>query len=192
MSDDQLDRNDLDIIRDFNDAAEGLEDRYETSAFITAGDRLARKLGILMERAGTGIERGELLESMAGVLDHFAKQPFEAQDSLQMYEMTTGVLLKLGESFVANLRTDTVPEFYKGEQLEYISGQLKSAAKIREDMADYFPNGASSAAIAEQGRVYRMIAEKIDSAVKNLGITPEPPPSSRPGKNRERPLRSRF
>ncbi len=62
MSDaNELDRKDLDIIRDFNDAAEGLENRYDTTNFITAGDRLARKYGYLMAsaRTGTGTRRAD-------------------------------------------------------------------------------------------------------------------------------------
>ncbi len=186
---DELDRKDLDIIRDFNDAADGIEDRYDSRSFINAGERLSRKFGYLMDSARTGLERGELMESMAGVLDHFVKQPFEAQDSLYNYETATRVLRRLGDAFIMNMRADTVPGHYTTEQLDYISGQLKLAARIRDDMAGYFPNRPNSAAIAEQGEAYLKIAEAVDRISAKFGGGQ--PKSSRPGRG-ERPHRTRF
>lgn len=191
MSDEAPNRNELDIIRDFNDAAEGIEDRYSSLTFTAAGDRLARRYGILMNAAQNGVERAELMESMAGVLDHFTKQPFEAQDSLRNYEVATRVLQRLGAAFIDNIRADTVPGHFTTDQLDFLSGHLKSAAQIREDMAGYFPNRPNSAAIAEQGEAYRRLATDIDRVSAKFADAPK---SSRPGRRDggDRPVRTRF
>lgn len=187
----ELDRKNLEIIRDFNDAADGLEERTDSSEFLTAAYRLERKFPILMDRARNGMERGELLESMAGVLDHIAKQSFGAkEDSLSSYETVTRIIKRLGDVFVMQLRADTVPEFYNTDQLDYVVGQLKSAAQIRDDMAGYFPNRPSSVPIQEQAQAYRKIAEQVEQISVQHGGGPkiEPP---RPRRS-DRTIRTRF
>jgi len=194
MSDtDELDRKDLDIIRDFNDAAEGLEDRYDADSFSFAGDRLSRKYGNLMASARTGLERGELMESMAGVLIHLADQPFKPDDSMRNYEIVTRALRKLGDAFVLNMRPDTVPAHYSTEQLEVVAGRMKSAAEIRENLAGYFPNRPGTAAIIEQAETYRKLGEDIAKATAKLAdLAGEKPKPAKLPRSTDRPVRTRF
>lgn len=187
------DRNTLDIIRDFNDAASGLEDRSQFSRFIAAGEKLAREFGYMMRSvARTALERAELLESMAGVFDTFMRQDFKSADGVYTLENTTRVLVKLGDAFVANLTDATIPSHFTTDQLDNLSGKLKSAAQVREDMSDYFPGRPGSGAIAEQGKAYCRLAEEIEKVSKAFGggaspaPAPEEPRSSRPGGYRRR------
>jgi len=181
MAEAKLDRNNLEVVYEFNDAAEGIGDRTRLAAFTTAGDRLSRRYGQLIEGAATGLERGELMESMAGVLVAFANHPFNAEESLRTVEMTTRVLAKLAEAFLENVRPDTVPEFYKAEQLDYLSGIMKSAYKVRDDMSSFFPNRPTSTVISQQGREYLKFAEALDKlSVQYGGDKAKPAPEAEP------------
>ena len=180
-------RNQPDIIRDFNDAASGIEDRSTFSRFLAAGEKLAREFGYMMRfAANSALERAELLESMAGVFDTFMRQDFKSNDGVYTLENTTRVLRQLGDAFVANLTEATVPSYYTTDQLDNLSGKLKSAAQVREDMSGYFPDRPGSAAIAEQGLAYCRLAEEIEKISKAFGGTSlqapveEEPRSSRP------------
>ncbi len=180
-------RNELDIIRDFNDAASGLEDRSKFAHFIAAGEKLAREFGYMMRFvAKTALERAELLESTAGVFDTFMRQDFKSNDGVYALENTTRVLRQLGDAFVANLTEATIPSHYTTDQLDNLSGKLKSAAQVREDMSGYFPDRPGSAAIAEQGLAYCRLTEEIEKVSKAFGGTapqapaPDEPRSSRP------------
>lgn len=164
------DRNHLNVIREFNDAASGLDDRSHFSRFIDAAERLAREFSNLMRSAArTALERAELLESMAGVFDTFMRQDFKSDDGVYKLENTTRVLRKLGEAFVINLTEATIPSHFTTDQLDNLSGKLKSAAQVREDMSGYFPGRPGSAAIAQQGKAYCDLAEEIERVSKAFG-----------------------
>lgn len=190
MSADIENRKNPQLVGEFNSAAEGIESKDDMSAFSDAANRIARDYAPLLNRAENGFQRAEVIESMAGVLNHIAQRNFDAQLGLRNYETITRAVRRLGDMFITSLRPDTVPEFYTTDQVDYLSGLMKSAARIREDMADYFPDRPNSAAIAEQGAAFRRLSEDLDRVSKAYGGGELK--SSRPRRGGDRPVRSRF
>lgn len=179
------DRNHLNVIHDFNEAASGLDDRSHFLRFIDAAERLAREFTNLMRSATrTALERAELMESMAGVFDTFMRQDFKSDDGVYKLENTTRVLRELGEAFVINLTEATIPSHFTTDQLDNLSGKLKSAAQVREDMSDYFPGRPGSAAIAQQGKVYCDLAREIEKVSKVFGGGAPQAPAAGEGRSR--------